>query len=66
MVSKDDLSVGMFYKRLNGIGRIIAISEKDEMVTIRDLDHSHTTIAHVSQLDPGLVLNESMMWDSED
>ncbi|MED5524686.1 hypothetical protein [Gallaecimonas pentaromativorans] len=66
MVSKDDLSVGMFYKRLNGIGRIIAISEKDEMVTIRDLDHSHTTIAHVSQLDPGLVLDESMMWDCED
>ncbi|WP_115717703.1 hypothetical protein [Gallaecimonas mangrovi] len=66
MVTKDDLSVGMFYKRLNGIGRIVSINEKDDLVTIRDLDHSHTTIAHVSQLDPGLVLDERMMWDCED
>ncbi|EKE74915.1 hypothetical protein [Gallaecimonas xiamenensis] len=66
MVSKEMLSVGMFYKSLNGIGRIVAIDDSDDLVTIRDLDHSHTTVAHISQLDPGLVLDERMMWDCED
>ncbi|WKE64695.1 hypothetical protein PVT67_13610 [Gallaecimonas kandeliae] len=56
----------MFYKSLNGIGRIVAIDETDDLVTIRDLDHSHTTVAHISQLDPGLLLDERMMWECED
>ncbi|WP_341501822.1 hypothetical protein [Gallaecimonas sp. GXIMD4217] len=56
----------MFYKSLNGIGRIVAIDEADDLVTIKDLNNQHTFVAHMQQLDPSLLLDERMLWESED
>ena len=66
MVDRNLLHVGMFYKNLNGIGRIVAIDEVDQLVTIKDINQNRAKVVRLAQLDPGLLLDERMMWDCED